>query len=356
MSINEEVIYLLEEFKIPYLNEFCPDDWKDWYHYILHDPETGILFLYNLCFIGKPETGYITESVFLTLPPTFNIKELASTPKLETYGYARNRKWKKGDLVTSPINFHSDDIFFSITSPGNVTFTVSNLQAGISFQLTGTPIANPVYVPELAPFGNGFIGWGVIPGYLMEGKIIINNNLITVNSGWYCYHDRNFGRFYWGEIGWTWFVFNAVDNHSKSWTYVLHRNNNTDHTKFGSPVLFVYHKNTLNKIFFGTTIRINIIWDKDDKLIPVLPGALASVFNNRRVSSPKKIILNASDGKDKVNIIMSINTFTELIVPDNMKKQYTFIKELSGSAKSNQFLKGKRTFCNEGFFYAELVH
>lgn len=356
MTSKEETIYLLEEFKIPYLNEFCPDDWKDWYHYILHDPETGILFLYNLCFNGKPETGYITESVFLTLPSTFNTRQLAPTPKAGTYGYARNRKWEKGDLVTSPTSFHSDDISFSITFPGDVAFSTSNLQAGISFQLTGTPIATPVYVPELAPYGSGFIGWGVIPGYRMEGKIIIDNKLITVNSAWYCYHDRNFGRFHWGEIGWTWFVFNAVDNYFESWTYVLHRNNNTNHTKFGSPVLFVYHKNTLHKIFFGTTIEITISWAKGDKLIPILPGALASIFNNRRILAPKTIKIDASDGKDEVNIIMSINTFTELIVPDNRKKQYTFIKELSGSARSSQFLNNKKTSCSKGFFYAELVH
>ena len=356
MINNEETIYLLEEFKIPYLSEFCPENWKDWYHYILHDPKTGILFLYNLCFNGKPETGYITESIFLTLPSTFNNGQLPGLAKSGTYGYARNRKWEKGDLVTSPTKFHCNDISFSITSPGDVNFSTSNFQAGIFFRLTGTPIATPVYVPELAPYGDSFIGWGVIPGYRMEGEIIIGNNLIPVNSEWYCYHDRNFGRFHWGEIGWTWFVFNAIDNYSESWTYVLHRNNNNDHTKFGLPILFVYHKNILHKIFFGTTIRINITWEKDDKLTPVLPGALASIFNNRRILAPKKIIINASDGKDEISIRMSIHTFSELIIPDNRKKQYTFLKELSGSAKSNQFLNSKKTFCKKGFFYAELVH
>lgn len=354
MITNNQIIYLLEEFKIPYQNEFCPEDWKDWYHYILYNSETQIRFLYNLCFNGKPGTGYITETVLITLPKFFMYSNVSDCLLRETYGYARNIPWKESELKIQPLQFSSEGIFFNISN-NNLFIRTSNLQSGISVALKGKPIATPVFVPELSPYGNGFIGWGVIPGYEMTGKIIIGKKVIPVDSEWYGYHDRNFGRFYWGNIGWIWFVLNAKERNN-NWTYVLHRSNDNTYSKIGSPLLFIFCNNRLRKIFLGNTVNIEIKWQQSNHVPPVLPGNMASIFSDRSLLLPQQLLVKASDEKDYVFLKMNVQTSTELIVPDSEKKQYTFLKELSGSAETIQYLKSKKSNCKKGFFYAEHVH
>jgi len=353
--INEQITYLVEEFKIPFRDKYCPEDWKDWYHYILYHPESKIRLLYNLCFNGRPGVGYITETVLLTLPRYFLHSNASDPAQLETYGYARNIPWKEDEVEQAPFLFSGEDIFFTIEN-NDVLISASNRHAGISVDLRGTSGATPVYVPELAPYGNGFIGWGVIPWYGMKGEITIANKTIPVSDEWYGYHDRNFGRFYWGSIGWLWFVLNAQDNKNNQWTFVLHRSNNSSYTKVGAPILFVFRNNSLQKVFFGDTVQIEIEWKATDHLPPVIPGAMASIFSDRSVLMPQQWTIKAADEKNFIFLRMDVQTHVEMIVPDSERKQYTFLKELSGVAETMQYFNGNKTTCKKGFFYAEHVH
>src|SRR5450432_1890359 len=110
----EQVAYLMDEFKIPYTNPYCPEDWKDWYHYILYDPDTQIRLLYNLSFTGRPVAGYVTDTCFLTLPKGYLQNQASDTPSMETYGFARNISWNYYDLQMTPILYRADDITFCI--------------------------------------------------------------------------------------------------------------------------------------------------------------------------------------------------------------------------------------------------
>ena len=355
MITDNQVIHLMEEFKIPFTDPYCPEDWKDWYHYILYDPATKTRFLYNLCFNGRPGTGYVTETVFLTVPKNFIHGVISDPAEFETYGYARNLSWDNGDLDTFPFEYVKEDIFFSIIN-NHPSIHVFNRHAEIGCRLNGAPYASPVYVPELAPYGNGFIGWGVIPGNIMYGRIWAGKKVIAVDEKWYCYHDRNFGRFNWGNIGWTWFALNARDEKNHEWTFVLHRSNNSNFTKIGAPILFVYHHNRLRKIFIGNTIDIDVQWQQTDKVPPILPGAMASVFSDRSLLMPIGITVTAADEKDYVFLKMKVSNHTEMIVPDSERKRYAFLKELSGSAETLQSFNSKTSTSTDGFFYAEYVH
>lgn len=355
MNINDQQIFLMEEFKIPFFDPFCPEDWKDWYHYILYDPATKTRLLFNLCFNGRPKTGYITDTLFLTLPKGFANSNISDPAGLETFGFARNFEWHPGDLSVNPLKYDTTEISFSIYDKVT-TLNVANKSAGIAFNIIGTPVATPVYIPELAPYGNGFIGWGVLPGMKMKGDIQIGNKKMLVDESWYCYHDRNFGRFFWGNIGWTWFVLNATDRNQGKWTYVLHQSNNNDYSHTGSPILFVYFQHKLKKVFLGPNVHIDIRIEKTDAIPPILPGAMASVFSDRSIFMPKTILVSAADGNDNIVLKMDVNTSSELIVPDSLNKQYTFLKELSGSANTTQVFNKKKTACTDGFFYAEIVH
>ncbi|MCB9353179.1 MAG: hypothetical protein H6575_01275 [Lewinellaceae bacterium] len=355
MTIHKQILHLLEEFKIPATDPYCPEDWKDWYHYILYDPVSKIRILYNLCFNGRPGTGYITDTCFITVPKGFAGHRVADMAEWETYGFARNTDWSLDHLVIQPLHFQTENILLSIRND-ETSISAADRRSGIAFNVCGHPVATPVYVPELAPYGNGFIGWGVVPGFRMNGWIQLGAQCITVDERWYCYHDRNFGRFNWGAIGWTWFVLNASEKDGRNWCYVLHRSNDNQFRKFGAPILFVFCEQALKKVFLGNGIDVRFFWEAQDQRPPVLPGAMASIFGDRSITRPSKLIVRAADETDFATLTMPVQTHTELIVPDSERKQYTFIKELSGRANTTQLFDGQKSTCKDGFFYAEHVH
>lgn len=355
MIVEQSTIGLMEEFKIPYRDPFCPEDWKDWYHYILYDPKSHVRILYNVCFNGRPGTGFVADTLFVTTPKGFIDQPVVDFSEETTYGFSRNQQWKEGDLETTPFNYQGEEISFRISDSNVMGMHVTNKDQGFEFYLSGKSVSSPVYVPELAPYGRGFMGWGVMAGYQISGQIRVQNRLMTITEDWYCYHDRNFGRFNWGNIGWTWFVANAWDGDTK-WAYVLHRSNDSNFSDFGSPILFLYCNDKLVKIFFGETIDIQIDWTDLPENPPILPGSMASVFNDRAVRMPTKITVDAYDERHLTKISMDVSTRTEMIIPSSMKKEYTFLKELSGDVVVEQNVGEEYSQTTSGFFYAEVVH
>ena len=68
MSIDEQKLALIERFRIPLDDPSSPMDWKDWYHYVLLDPQTGFRVLVNMTAIARPGQGEIQTSFLVTLP------------------------------------------------------------------------------------------------------------------------------------------------------------------------------------------------------------------------------------------------------------------------------------------------
>jgi len=353
--MNNQLIHLVEEFKIPYNDSNCPGDWKDWYHYILYNPHSQIRILYNLCFNGTPGTGYITDTLLITLPKGYLQKTITSFSEFETFGFSRNHNWESGNILATPFRFIQNDIMFSIRN--NITYIVSdNNEVNIKLDIRGIPLAEPIFVPERQLLENGSVGWGIIPGFCMTGSIYIDGKLITIDKEWFCYHDRNFGRFRWGNIGYIWFVSYFTGADKQTWTYVLHRGNTTDFAKVSSPILFIYRGNVLAKIFLSQSIDIQFSWHKSEKSPQILPGSMASLFNDRTILMPSEINILAQDENDFTQIKMVINSFTELIIPDYKEKQYSFVKELSGTASVSQNIENENNNFFKGCFYAEHVH
>ena len=356
MIIEQNISSLIQEFKIPYKNPFCPIDWKDWFHYILYHPATGIRILYNLCFSGIPNVGYISDTFIITGPSGFIKHENGVSSLEESFGYSRNLLWNDGDVVTPFLKCIKSEVTININAQNSLYLRANNPDAHISFYFYGRIGCTPMYVPELKQYGKGFMGWGIIPSYRMQGEIFINHQYINVDKNWYAYHDRNFGRFNWGNIGWTWFVGRISISENERWTYILHQNNRNDLTQIGDPMLIIHKNDRLQKIFLGETIKIDIEWSLDINRPVILPGSMASIFNDRFIRKPSKIYIKAKDIEQEIYLELTTTSFFELIVPDIESKAFTFLKELSGSLVVCNQNGRKDSACKNGFFYAELVH
>lgn len=351
MTVYHQVLYRIEELRIPIDDPFSPEDWKDWYHFILFNPASDVRLLFNLCFSGRPGQGEITVSVLLSIP-----SDSPADSAYLSYGYCNSLPWSGIDLSKYPLKLNMPGLDFLISGK-QVSITSFHANSGISISLKGHGLATPVPVDESFPFGTGFIGWGLIPGMAMEGTIGLADARYTVDRAWYCYHDHNYGRFRWGgDIGWIWWVANAVDPEGHHFTYVFHRGNNSDFSVVSVPYLFIYADHTLIKIFKGPGLKLDIEMGKKPGLPVILPGTMASIFSDRHIVLPELIRLSGRDESDSVFLEMRVCSCTEFILPDNEKKQYTFLKELQGPAHARHSIGNKVSEVENGQFYAEYVY
>lgn len=352
MKQIESVIYYLEELKIPINSEFSPEDWKDWYHYILFDPVHQIRLLFNLSFSGRPKLGQITTTVQLTF------RRDDSDVDYQSYGFMKIESWEEKPKQKLPLQLSIPGLLDIELTSKFVNVKVQRSNGAFVLQFTGIPLATPILIPELFPYGSGFIGWGFIPGLAVEGELRFNDRCYPITKEWFCYHDHNFGRFRWGDedVGWVWWVATLQTKCGTTATIVFHRGNNKNFSKIGSPYLFIYFGNELVKSFLGNSINIAFYWANEPQRLPILPGGMSSVFSHRKVLVPRQIKVKARDELDDVEIILDIEAKLEIILPDYQTKQYTFLKEMNGTAKAAFKINNRCKTCESGMFYAEYVH
>lgn len=352
MNSVEHVIHYLEELKIPIDSEYSPEDWKDWYHYVLMDPDDRIKLLFNISFSGRQKLGDITVTVQMTTQDSVN-------PNIHrNYGFLEVLPWEKKPSQRLPLELSIPGLLEIDLTSKYVNAVVQHSNQNFELTFKGEPRATPIMIPELFPYGTGFIGWGFIPGLMVSGHLSFNNQVYTISKDWFCYHDHNFGRFRWGDenVGWVWWVASLKTNDGKSLTFVFHRGNNKDFSRLDSPYLFVYYDDELVKAFLGQSININFSWTEKPERLPILPGSMATVFSHRKVLVPNQIHIIAKDDVHDAEVTMDVEGITEIILPDYQEKQYTFIKEMNGRAKASCKINHQKIISEKGSFYAEYVH
>lgn len=354
MTMDELTLASIEQLRIPIDNESSPREWKDWYHFILMEPKTGVRVLVNFTLSGRPGAGEMQLSFIVTLPKDILAAEIPLENPLASFGTAYPQRWEAGMVTRKPLQLQGRGV--SLEIDGKLSrVTVRDDSAGLAIAFTAEAEATPLLVTEDSPFGSGFIGWGLVPGLRVAGELSVGNQSLPIHRDWFCYHDRNFGRFRWGEdIGWEWFVAFVTCTDGRTLTLVLDRRTNKDHSQWGLSYIFVYLGNRLRKIFLGATLAIDWGWSAAVVLPMRLPGIMASVFANRSLPMPESLRVEAADDRDRLSVSVSFDSAMELVVPDMRSRQYTFIEEASGSVEVDFWLDGE-LLQGRGLIYAEYV-
>ncbi len=341
------MLYLLEDLRTPIEDPEAPNDWKEWYHFVLFDPDRRLRVLANCSLSGVPGNGQLTFSTLATVAD--------ADDRNETYGFVRDVDWKPGTVMRVP--FRVEQPRFTCVVDGPLSrFDAEDELSGVSLSLRGRATAQPLLIPEHLPFGSGFIGWGLVPGVQSEGEIRIGERAFSIDENWFCYHDHNYGRFRWGEdFGWIWFVISAHTPSGDDLVFVMHRGNSREHSKIGAPYLFVYVGGRMRKNFLGSAIDIRWTWTDYPTRPPRMPGSMASLFAGHVALLPTGLTIIAADERDQISLEMSVDSLMELVLPDNRQRQYSFIEEMNGRAVASVRI-GELRLETEGVFYAEFVH
>lgn len=349
MRRDEHLLHLLEEPHTPLDDPRAPRDWKEWYHFILIDPASGTRILANASLSGVPGCGQIISTVLVTFAPETGSDHGAA------YGFSADCEWEPGMVRAAPLRIEGEGIACEIAGPDS-RFESRDRYGQIDVAFRGRATAMPVLIPEFSPFGSGFIGWGLVPGVRVAGRLGLGDRQMRIDDTWFCYHDHNYGRFRWGEdVGWIWFVASLQTPGGERVTLVLHRGNNRDQTRCGAPYLFVYRGDALRKVFMGDAVHLRWRWSARRRRPPRLPGAMATLFGERTLLLPIGLELKAADERDSLALDLVGDSNTELVLADNRDRQYTFIEECTGRATMGCRLGGEE-LSTQGHFYAEFVH
>ncbi|MBE9128756.1 MULTISPECIES: hypothetical protein [unclassified Coleofasciculus] len=356
MNIDQQqLLARIEALRIPLDDPISPMDWKDWYHFILIDPQSGLRVLVNITLIGRPEQGQIQVSLIVNLPSEWIAQALRPDTPLATFGTTFCREWQTDTVRQSPLLVKAPGIHLEVNGRTSV-LEVQDERSQLLIRFQGEAEAIPLLVTEDAPFGSGFIGWGLVPGVNVLGELSVCGQSFSIHQNWFCYHDRNFGRFRWGEdIGWEWFVVCATTDDGRSIICVLDRRTNKNHSISGMPYIFIYLGRELRKVFLGSSLQIHWDWSPSPTLPLRLPGTMASLFADRTLKLPHSLQVEGADEQDRLSLKLQFEAEAELIVPDNQERQYSFIEEVTGNAEVNLSLQGE-IFRATGFVYGEYVH
>ena len=352
--MDELTLASIERLRLPIEDRSAPLDWKDWYHFILMEPKSGVRVLANLTLSGRPAGGEMQLSFIVTLPREILETESPLETAVATFGTAYPQKWE-GEMVSrEPLRLRGRGVSLEIDGRRS-RLTARDERAGLAIAFEGEAEATPLLVTEDSAFGSGFIGWGLVPGLRVAGELSVGEMGLPIHRDWFCYHDRNFGRFRWGEdIGWEWFVAFATCRDGRTLTLVLDRRTNKDHSEWGLSYIFVYLGNRLRKIFLGPTLALDWEWTAEALLPLRLPGVMASVFAHRSLPMPEGLRVEAADERDRLSVSVHFDSAMELVVPDNQGRQYSFIEEVSGKVEVSFWLDGELLRA-EGLIYAEYV-
>jgi hypothetical protein len=338
-----ELVERIEALRIPALPQAAAHDWKDWYHVVLLHPASGWRAIANVNLVGGGSDAEL-QWTLVVHPP-------GGPAGGRLHGASRSQPWHAGMVATRPLAIAGDEASFGFDG-GRLALRIAPRDLELQLGLHATPASTPLLVTDGAPFGSGFIGWGLLPQLHAEGRLAACGEAAAIGDGWFCYHDHNFGRFRWGEdFGWEWLVAHAACG-DEAVTVVVDWRTDRAHAGGGLPYLFVLVGGALRKVFLGPALRLRWRWHDDATLPPRLPGAMATRLADRPVRAPRAIVLDAADERDRIALTIEVDTYLEIVAPDNRSGAFARIGESSGPAALELRL-AERRLEGHGLAYAE---
>lgn len=338
-----EAVDRVEALRVPAQPQAAAHDWKDWYHVVLLHPDTGWRAIANLDLAGGGEDAELQWTLVVHRPDGARGGSL--------HGASRSQPWRAGMVATRPLAIVGDEASFGFDGE-RTTLRIAPRDLDLQLVLHAAPASTPLLVTDGAPFGSGFIGWGLLAQMRAEGRIAACGTSAAVGDGWFCYHDHNFGRFRWGEdFGWEWLVAHAPCG-GEAVTVVVDRRTDRRHAAGGLPYLFVFVGGALRKVFLGPAMRLRWSWHDAATLPPRLPGAMATRLADRPARTPRAVTVEAADERDRIALSVDVDAYLEVVAPDNRGAAFTRIGETSGAATVDLLLAGRRLE-GRGLAYAE---
>lgn len=291
---------------------------KDWLHFNVFHHASGCVGLVNATVHGPPDDpkSRAVGTALLHVPGE---------------GWVGNTAVK--DISEARLGPHSvlmPEVGIAVgQQPGRVDVSARMPDEGFSADVIATAIAPGLDLDEAVAFGSGWISWSVLPRLALTGSLQAAGMHLQLD-GADGYHDRNWGRWHWGEdAGWEWGCFMAPEPGP---AITLARITDRVHRQPLGATL-IYTAGGHRRMLRGPSVRLS--WSgrmaSPERRVP---GAMAALHQDRaRPRLPSALGVRAWDGVDLVEVEFVAASAVQVIVADPFRRGYGFIHELAGSFK-----------------------
>jgi hypothetical protein len=304
-----------DSLRLPPPSDPTASAYKDWLHLNLFDHARERIGLVNVSLHGAPDDA----------------RSVAVGAALVWHS---DTSWR-GNVVVRP--FDEAAVGFSRVALDRVAVAVEHAAErvhasvqlpddGFRLKASAAIASAAIDVEHRLPLGPGWISWYVVPRLELSGTLDIDGESSSL-EGASAYHDHNWGRWHWGQdFGWEWGTFQAP---APGPTFVLARVTDRNHEHAGR-WHFSMHLAGRQHRFPPSSVSAAREDRPFDELVR-LPGAQAALHQQRlRPRLPRRLTVQARDGKDRVDLEFEAWSAAQLVTADPATRGYGFIHEIAG--------------------------
>lgn len=319
-----ELLGSIDRAHLPQPGSSKRQDFKEWYHFNIVDPDQGLDIIFNFSLAGDVTRAGAARADVIAL---CHLAGGGWFGAIDSY-----------DGVA--VEVASDRLMIAL-GPNSVTFADNAYHIAWrlqdeSFVLDArlSPRVEPLLIWNETSVGSGSLNWLIVPDLEASGQLTVNGTTKSfhrIDS----YHDHNWGCWKWGEdFGWDWGF--ATEPRpapeAPALTLVFGRTTSRNGDTIYEQNLAVWNHAELAKFFTRRQVRAR----REGRHlgdIPRLPGAARLINQGRVLNVPARYRISARDDPDWLDIEYSVETALQISVPTDFGFGLVELNETFGMAR-----------------------
>lgn len=202
-------------------------------------------------------------------------------------------------------------------------------RTGLALGLELEPITSPVQIRDFALDGGPPMSWLVVPRLLATGWVRHRGGTVWLDRA-PAYHDHNFGRFVWGaNFTWEW-GYALPRDPRVPWSLVFVRISDRARLSDFVSGLFVWFGSTPERAFGANELEIEHEGLLRQERLLKVPGVLGLLSPGTDTDVPRRLVVRARRGSDRVEAAFEAHTVAQILVPHERDPGLTAIQEVKG--------------------------
>lgn len=292
---------------------------KEWFHVTLHGP--GFDAIVNFSQVQEARQGGGTTELAQV---GCLVREQAFSGEIQRIAASRVALGRGGQALTfgaSRVQLRDDGIDMQVSLRGG-QFEL-DLEVGLS------AVTLPIRVSNLSLGDEAYMHWQVTPRLLANGWLQVAGNRYRLSDA-PAYHDHNWGRFSWSsDFSWEWGYALPVERENP-WSVVFVRLLDRAHLNDLMQGLFVWHTERPRRLFRAGDVQVCHEGLLRKERVLKLPRVMSLVHPGQASDVPRRLLVRAARGEDRVCLEFLPDDVAAVVVPDETGLGFTVIYEVSG--------------------------
>jgi hypothetical protein len=305
-------------------------DHKEWHHFCVLSPRVDLIVNFSL-------SGHAGQD---QLPA-------GQAARVILLVHERGRGWD-GDVETVPlreVDARQGEVGIRIGSsclefgPSGFTLSVALHHRPLTAQLVLEPRTLPLLARADESIGSGQTGWLIVPRLEATGTIVVDRHVHRFERA-PAYHDHNWGHWRWGQdFGWQW-GFGLPDRAEDLWTVLFHRLTDRSRSTTMELTLGLWRGGELHRLFRHEQLQVEPAGYASAGPILKIPRPLALVAPERTTDVPRRLVVTAAAGPDRLRMEFTAEHMAQIIIPNETDLGVTVINEVRGTITVEGAVKG----------------